>query len=241
MRIGELAGLAGVTTRTVRHYHRIGLLPEPSRRENGYRRYELRDLVLLLRTRRLVELGLSLEEAADALSSDNGRDLVEIVQELDADLAAQQDRITRQRAAIADLLAADGDLRSPALLAVLDSLADHPAQERESLAAELLESLTGDLSLYQSVQSDAVLRAQILAVQSSFEQLVDVSPTHPSVDAVAARARPFGPALSALLPPDLASVDADPEALLAAVSAGMSPAQVRCLRLMFAYWQEDMP
>ncbi|WP_260615593.1 MerR family DNA-binding transcriptional regulator [Microbispora sp. KK1-11] len=29
MRIGELAALAGVSTRTVRHYHHLGVLPEP--------------------------------------------------------------------------------------------------------------------------------------------------------------------------------------------------------------------
>ncbi|MEU3168406.1 MerR family transcriptional regulator [Streptosporangium sp. NPDC006930] len=32
MRIGELAALVGVSTRTVRHYHHLGLLPEPLRR-----------------------------------------------------------------------------------------------------------------------------------------------------------------------------------------------------------------
>jgi len=46
MRIGELAAIAGVTTRTVRHYHRIGLLPEPERQSNGYREYSLRDAVV---------------------------------------------------------------------------------------------------------------------------------------------------------------------------------------------------
>ena len=240
MRIGELAGLAGVSTRAVRHYHRIGLLPEPSRRENGYRSYQLRDLVLLLRTRRLIELGLSLDEVADALSDDHGRDLVEIVREIDSSLAVQQERIARQRQAIADLLAADGDLRSPALVAVLDMLGDHPAQERESLAAELVESLTGNLDLYHSVQADADLRDRMLAVQADFERLVDVPASSPAVDELATRAREFGPAVVALLPPDIGAVKADPEALLAAVSADMSPAQVRCLRLMFSYWQEEM-
>ena len=35
MRIGELAALVGVSTRTVRHYHHEGLLPEPERLANG--------------------------------------------------------------------------------------------------------------------------------------------------------------------------------------------------------------
>ncbi|WP_222720482.1 MerR family transcriptional regulator [Actinomadura sp. HBU206391] len=35
MRIGELAALVGVTTRTVRHYHHLGLLTEPGRSHVG--------------------------------------------------------------------------------------------------------------------------------------------------------------------------------------------------------------
>ena len=62
MRIGELAELAGVSTRAVRHYHHLGLMPEPERRANGYRAYGLRDAVALARIRRLTELGLGLEE-----------------------------------------------------------------------------------------------------------------------------------------------------------------------------------
>jgi DNA-binding transcriptional MerR regulator len=56
MRIGELAGLVGISTRAIRHYHRIGLLPEPARKANGYREYSLRDAVELARVRRLTEL-----------------------------------------------------------------------------------------------------------------------------------------------------------------------------------------
>jgi DNA-binding transcriptional MerR regulator len=78
MRIGELAGLVGISTRAIRHYHRVGLLPEPARKANGYREYSLRDAVELARVRRLTELGLSLDEVGDVLAGDAGRDLVEI-------------------------------------------------------------------------------------------------------------------------------------------------------------------
>ncbi|WP_147942349.1 MerR family transcriptional regulator [Microbispora sp. CSR-4] len=53
MRIGELAALAGVSTRTVRHYHHQGVLLQPPRRVNGYREYGLRDTLRLARARRL--------------------------------------------------------------------------------------------------------------------------------------------------------------------------------------------
>jgi DNA-binding transcriptional MerR regulator len=90
MRIGELAGAVGITTRAVRHYHRIGLRPEPPRQPYGYREYTLRDAVELARIRRLAELGLSLDEVRDVLADDAGKDLVDILAELDADLARQK-------------------------------------------------------------------------------------------------------------------------------------------------------
>jgi DNA-binding transcriptional MerR regulator len=39
MRIGQVAERAGVTTKTLRHYELVGLLPEPERTESGYRDY----------------------------------------------------------------------------------------------------------------------------------------------------------------------------------------------------------
>ena len=102
--IGELAAIAGVTTRTVRYYHRVGLLPEPDRRLNRYRDYGMRDAVILVRVRRLVELGLSLDEVRDALDDDAGTALTEILTELDADLARQETAIRNRRAALAELL-----------------------------------------------------------------------------------------------------------------------------------------
>jgi DNA-binding transcriptional MerR regulator len=104
MRIGELAGLVGISTRAIRHYHRVGLLPEPARRANGYREYSLRDAVGLARVRRLTELGLSLDEAGDVLAGDAGRDLAGILRELDADLARQEADLRRRRARLAQLL-----------------------------------------------------------------------------------------------------------------------------------------
>ena len=45
--IGQLAAYAGVTVRTVRHYHAKGLLPEPARDHSGYRRYDAAAVVAL--------------------------------------------------------------------------------------------------------------------------------------------------------------------------------------------------
>ena len=56
MRIGELASDLGVSSDTLRFYERSGLLPRPSRGENGYRDYSALDverLRLIIELRRL--------------------------------------------------------------------------------------------------------------------------------------------------------------------------------------------
>lgn len=65
--IGQVARLAGVTVRTLRHYDEIGLLPPSSRSAAGYRRYSDADLERLQQIRYYRELGFSLEEIADII------------------------------------------------------------------------------------------------------------------------------------------------------------------------------
>lgn len=65
--IQEIARLAGTTSRTLRHYDRIGLL-RPSRvAANGYRHYDQQALMRLQRILLLRELGLGLAEIAAVL------------------------------------------------------------------------------------------------------------------------------------------------------------------------------
>jgi DNA-binding transcriptional MerR regulator len=63
-----------------------------------------RDAVELARVRRLTELGLSLDEVGAVLADDASRNLVEILRELDADLARQEADLRRRRARLAQLL-----------------------------------------------------------------------------------------------------------------------------------------
>ncbi|AUY49312.1 MULTISPECIES: MerR family transcriptional regulator [Streptomycetaceae] len=61
MRIGELAQRAGTTTRALRYYEQLGLLPA-RRAGNGYRAYGEDDLRLLRQIRTLQDFGFGLEE-----------------------------------------------------------------------------------------------------------------------------------------------------------------------------------
>lgn len=67
MQIGQLADEAGVTVQTVRFYERKRLLPEPVRKESGYRIYSPNDLRRLRFIRQAKALGFSLDEIGDIL------------------------------------------------------------------------------------------------------------------------------------------------------------------------------
>ncbi|WP_204038306.1 MerR family transcriptional regulator [Micromonospora qiuiae] len=68
--IGRLASYAGVTIRAVRHYHQIGLLPEPERDASGYRMYDANAVVRLIRIRTLAEAGVPLARVRELLDAD---------------------------------------------------------------------------------------------------------------------------------------------------------------------------
>ncbi|MFE0131453.1 MerR family transcriptional regulator [Streptomyces sp. NPDC059037] len=208
MRIGELAGVVGVTTRAIRHYHHLGLLPEPERRPNGYREYTLRHAVVLARIRRLTELGLGLAEVRDVLADDAGRELAEVLAELDEDLARQEAAIRGRRERLRELLADTNGGRLPADGPVSPELAEffgemglaaghregHPgsamaAKDRELLALietaapaqdrdRLLAALRPVLEGPQAVEAAYDVYARL-------EALADVDPGDPRVDETA--------------------------------------------------------
>ena len=70
MQIGDLAKELSVSTKTLRHYEKIGILPQADRSENGYRTYS-RDAE---RTARFIgmlrRLELSLDEIRQLLEDD---------------------------------------------------------------------------------------------------------------------------------------------------------------------------
>ena len=68
LKIGELAKRSGVTTKTVRYYELLGLLPEPQRTDSGYRLYDEKDVERLVFVRKAKELGFSLTDVADTLA-----------------------------------------------------------------------------------------------------------------------------------------------------------------------------
>jgi DNA-binding transcriptional MerR regulator len=96
--IQDIARLAGTTSRTLRHYDDVGLLPPTRIGGNGYRYYDEHALVRLQRILMLRDLGLGIPAIADVLAGhhDDGRALLV---HLDW-LQQERNRIDRQIASV---------------------------------------------------------------------------------------------------------------------------------------------
>jgi DNA-binding transcriptional MerR regulator len=75
LRIGDVARLVGTTTRTIRYYEEIGLLPEaPARPSGRHRLYTHAEVERMREVMRLKELlGVSLEELKALLTAEEAR------------------------------------------------------------------------------------------------------------------------------------------------------------------------
>jgi DNA-binding transcriptional MerR regulator len=67
LRSGEVAKTTGVSSDTLRHYEKLGLLPAPVRSQGGYRLYPADTVALVQMIRSAVRVGFSLAQLADVL------------------------------------------------------------------------------------------------------------------------------------------------------------------------------
>jgi DNA-binding transcriptional MerR regulator len=96
--IQEIARLAGTTSRTLRHYDDIGLLPPTRVAPNGYRHYDAPALVRLQRILLLRDLGLGLPQIAGILAKQSAE--TSALQTHLALLREEQARLARQIASV---------------------------------------------------------------------------------------------------------------------------------------------
>ncbi|THA40360.1 MerR family transcriptional regulator, partial [Streptomyces sp. A1136] len=89
--IAEVARMSGVTSRTLRHYDEVGLLPPAWVGSNGYRYYEESELLRLQQILVMRELGLGLVEIGAVLAEQVDR--VEALRAHHLRLVAERDRL----------------------------------------------------------------------------------------------------------------------------------------------------
>ncbi|MFD8568781.1 MerR family transcriptional regulator [Streptomyces sp. NPDC057694] len=129
MRIGDAAAAAGTTPRALRFYEERGLLPPPHRTTTGQRVYAERDLARIRVIRRLLSLGLTVEDVRtcadrlDLLLAEPGRRCVVpapgeapgiVQQRIDA-LDTEITRLTALRDSLARQIAAPEPAGHPGL------------------------------------------------------------------------------------------------------------------------------
>ncbi|MFF3442363.1 MerR family transcriptional regulator [Streptosporangium sp. NPDC002721] len=128
--IGQAAAFVGVTVKTVRHYHRLGLVEEPERDGSGYRRYGSADLLRLVRVRALAAAGVPLAGIGPLLDADAAL-FATMVADVERQLTGRIEELTARRDTLHRL--ADGDRallpdRAVALLERMPGLG-FPAEE----------------------------------------------------------------------------------------------------------------
>ncbi|MFJ7081695.1 MerR family transcriptional regulator [Streptomyces griseus] len=106
VKIGDAAAFVGITPRAIRHYHEIGLLPEPERGSDDRRRYGYEDMIRLLWIRRTADAGIALDDIRDAFAdpastgADSDDGIAGILERLEEALVAQEAELRRQRTAV---------------------------------------------------------------------------------------------------------------------------------------------
>lgn len=151
--IGQLATYAGVTIRAVRHYHHVGLLPEPGRDASGYRSYDAAAVIRLIRIRTLAEAGVPLARVRELLDADPPTFAAATAQ-IDRQLRAQIRELQLHRRRIAQLGTGDA-------LALPKEVVDYLDQLRAAGAPEATIEPERDAWILMAARYPAVIPAMM--------------------------------------------------------------------------------
>lgn len=225
VKIGDAAAFAGTTPRAIRHYHRIGLLPEPERGADDRRRYGHDDMMRLLWILRTVDAGIALGDIRDALldagagegaavaagpgADADGRPGTDaMLERLEASLAEREAAIGRQRMAVHRMRARGTrlGLLSDFVARRLEDLPSGSVRPADLDALLVMERMFGPLgaavhaSRAIALATRPELRAQADRVDAAEEALDDtVAVDDPRVAEVAAERFAFERALDAAI------------------------------------------
>jgi DNA-binding transcriptional MerR regulator len=134
----DLARAAGVSTDTLRHYERLGLLRGTARTTSGYRRYPAGTVVRVRVIQRALAVGFSLKELASVFGQrERGGVPCQRVRLLVAERLAALDARLRDLTALRDEMWSvleEWDARLRATPQLLDMLVSHPSLDSRARA-----------------------------------------------------------------------------------------------------------
>ncbi|MFF5089236.1 MerR family transcriptional regulator [Streptomyces niveus] len=227
VKIGDAAAFVGSTPRAIRHYHEIGLLPEPERGGDDRRRYGYEDMIRLLWIRRMADAGIALDDIRDAFTSDtasatadSGEGIAGILERLEETLAEQEAELRRQRTAV-QRMRTEGSrmgLLSDFVTERLRSLPEGSLRQDDLDTLLVTERIFGPLGAavqatrFIALATRPALRADSDRIDAAEEGLDDgVAVDDPRVAQVAAERHAFENALHAVI--EESGLDKDDEAL----------------------------
>ncbi|NQX06037.1 MerR family transcriptional regulator [Rathayibacter sp. VKM Ac-2856] len=214
--IGDAAAFVGITPRAIRHYHRLGLLPERERGADGRRRYGYEEIIRLLWIRRTADAGIALDDIRDAFDGaapgggggaegGGGADEVaDVLARLDDALAAQEAELRRKRASVQRMrtLGPRLGLLDDLVSGRLESAPEGSLRQDDLDALLVTERVFGPLGAavqagrFVALAGDPELRAESDRVDAAEEALDDtVAVDDPRVERVAAGRHAFETAL----------------------------------------------
>ncbi|MFD4402495.1 MerR family transcriptional regulator [Nocardia sp. NPDC058499] len=119
--IGQAAAFADITIKTVRHYHKLGLLDEPARDSSGYRRYGSPELLRLVQVRTLAAAGVPLADLGPLIDSDAAQ-FADALADVGRRLTARIAELTAQRDTLDRLTSGDRTLLPDRAVAMLEGM-----------------------------------------------------------------------------------------------------------------------
>jgi len=222
VKIGDAAAFAGTTPRTIRHYHQIGLLPEPERGSDDRRRYGYDDMIRLLWILKMADAGVALGDIRDAFAAapagtDGEHGLAGVLERLQQTLVAHEAEVHRQRLAVESMRVRGSriGLLSDFVASRLEGLPEGSLREADLDNLLVVERVFGPLGAavnatrYIALATRPGLRERSDRVDAAEEALDDtVAVDDPRVAQVAAERHAFELALQAVFEePGVAEAD----------------------------------
>ncbi|MEV5675691.1 MerR family transcriptional regulator [Streptomyces sp. NPDC052179] len=221
VKIGDAAAFVGTTPRAIRHYHEIGLLPEPVRGGDDRRRYGYEDMIRLLWIRRAADAGIALDDIRDAFADadtasagadskdgDGDDGIASILERLEETLVAQEAELRRQRTAV-QRMRTEGSrmgLLSDFVTSRLKSLPEGSLRQTDLDSLLVTERIFGPLgaavqaSRFIALATHPELREDSDRIDAAEEALDDtIAVDDPRVARVAAERHAFEKALHAVI------------------------------------------
>ncbi|MGO9079436.1 MAG: MerR family transcriptional regulator [Streptosporangiaceae bacterium] len=190
--IGQLAAHVGVTVRAIRHYHALGLLPEPARDASGYRRYDAQAVVDLIRIKTLADAGVPLARIGQLLGAEPA-EFSEAVTDIGRALAAKIRQLQQHRRRVAQLAQGERLFLADGIVDILERMRAMGVSE-QSVRMErdgwiLLSALSPELAAGWAGQKKAALDdPDFQRLYLAFDQARDWDPADPRLEQLAARA-----------------------------------------------------